>query len=166
METFLTIEHEDFGDVVLIEARWLTEEEKQHKNPEYREILMVGVGTHVRLPHVKIFDLPDRKPDGCFMGCSNSSWVISREEWDTYLSLESSRKKEEEERKRAERISWLTEKIERMEKQKKLYTDEEAARLRKEWNDTYNEGGEGYVPHFYTQAEYDLAVEELGRLKG
>lgn len=42
-----------------------------------------------------------------------------------------------------------------------LYTEEEARRERKLWNDTYNEGGEGFVPKFYTYKEVEDAKKEL-----
>lgn len=54
--------------------------------------------------------------------------------------------------------------IEQCEKQEKLYTREEAAEKYRDYNRLYNEGGEGYVPHFYTIEEYELAKAGLSEL--
>ena len=35
----------------------------------------------------------------------------------------------------------------------------------KKYNDLYNEGGEGYVPHFYTKDEYEYYKERLNKLE-
>lgn len=43
------------------------------------------------------------------------------------------------------------------EAQKDIPSHEEAARRMKEYNDFMNEGGEGYVPHIYSQEEYEWA---------
>ena len=54
-------------------------------------------------------------------------------------------------------LEWSEETIRMCEKQGKLYTKEEAKLERKKYNDVFNEGGEGYVPHFYTVDEYEFA---------
>lgn len=46
----------------------------------------------------------------------------------------------------------------------KLYTAEEAKRMRKTWNNVINEGGSGYVPHFYTFEEVESAKRELAEI--
>lgn len=34
------------------------------------------------------------------------------------------------------------------------------------WKNVQNEGGEGYIPHYWTKKEYEDAVLALGALKG
>lgn len=46
-----------------------------------------------------------------------------------------------------------------------LPTYEEARAKEREWNDTYNEGGYGYVPHYVDKDEYARAVKKLEELK-
>ena len=46
-----------------------------------------------------------------------------------------------------------------------LPTYEEARAKEREWNDTYNEGGYGYVPHYVDRDEYARAVEKLCELR-
>ena len=45
--------------------------------------------------------------------------------------------------------------------QKDLPTRQEARRRMKAYNDLYNEGGEGYVPHIYCTEERDYAVDQI-----
>lgn len=56
-----------------------------------------------------------------------------------------------------------------MKKEKKagnLYsTREEVNAARKRYNDLYNEGGEGYVPVFYTVDDYENAKKVLEELR-
>lgn len=46
-----------------------------------------------------------------------------------------------------------------------LPTREETRAKERQWNDTYNEGGEGYVPHTMDKTDYDNLVYEFRRLK-
>ena len=43
-------------------------------------------------------------------------------------------------------------------------TKEEAAKKRREYNNLYNEGGCGFIPHFWTVDEYEDAKKELHKL--
>lgn len=40
-------------------------------------------------------------------------------------------------------------------------TEEEVKKKRKQWNDLHNEGGDGYVPTWYTRAQYEYAIEYI-----
>ena len=51
--------------------------------------------------------------------------------------------------------------VQACERWKKLYTKEESIAKAKEWNDIHNEGGEGFIPHFYTIDEYEYAKKKL-----
>jgi len=53
--------------------------------------------------------------------------------------------------------------VEKAESQKTIPTYEEARRIEKEHNKTYNESGEGYVPHMVDKDEYNRALKVLSR---
>lgn len=46
----------------------------------------------------------------------------------------------------------------------KLPSADEAKEQARRYNNVYNEGGEGYVPHYYTQEEYERMAAELAEL--
>ena len=46
----------------------------------------------------------------------------------------------------------------------KLYHAQDVKKMEKQYNDLYNEGGEGYIPHFYTFEEYEYAKKQLAKL--
>ena len=64
-------------------------------------------------------------------------------------------------KERAGKIEYYKWAIAACEKQKKLYTNEEANEARRNFINVYNEGGEGFVPHFYTIDEYEEAKRKL-----
>ena len=80
------------------------------------------------------------------------------------IELNEHKKKEKEKRETEEAIDGCKKIIERCEKQEKLYTKEEAAQKRRAYNRLYNEGGEGYVQHFYTIDEYEWNKTRLNEL--
>lgn len=166
MENLLTIEWAPAYGIELCSARHLTEEEKTHYNPEYRESILIGIGTHISLPHIKREDMPNRPSDGEFNGCNNQAWIITQEEWDVYLATEKSRGEAEAARKQAEEIAVLEHRKASAEAQGNLPSKEEAERRVREWINVQNEGGEGYVPHIYTQDEYERICRRLDELKG
>ena len=51
--------------------------------------------------------------------------------------------------------------VRKAEKQAEIPCREKAKKLMKEWNDIYNEGCEGYVPHIISREEYEEALEFL-----
>ena len=165
METYLTLQWAPAYGKELMKARRLTEEEKKKYHPDYRDRLFIGLGERVELPHIEVRDLPERHSDGCFLGCSNQAWVITQDEWDRYISLENERSAEEKAKERTERLNYLRNELADMKNQPKLYTREEAKAKKKWYNDTYNEGGGGYVPHFYTIDEYNYVLEEIEKIE-
>ncbi len=54
--------------------------------------------------------------------------------------------------------------VELAEEQKDIPSMEEARRRMKWWNDTYNEGGEGYVPEIISREQYERALATIERL--
>ena len=71
---------------------------------------------------------------------------------------------EEDAKKRAARIEDL-EKCLKQAAKNTIYTPEEATRMRKAYIECMNEGGEGYVPHFYTTDEVESWGKELSELR-
>ena len=147
------------------QARRLNEEEKTHYAPWFQDIGFVGIGENLELEHLNQLEvekfLQREKPDGQFISSSGNVYIISRNEWDKLLELENSKKELVEQIKKDQKIAELQEIIHQCEKVEKLYTNEEAVEKRKQYNRLYNEGGYGYVPHFWTADEYNDAKKEL-----
>lgn len=154
----LTIENAHSNGIWLRKARHLDD-------PHYSETVFMGTGEQIQLQHLKWGDTPDREPDGCYLGHGNRAWIITQDEWDKYLDLDATRAVEAKIRERNQRIRDLKGKIDLMNGREKLYTPEEAKAMAKWYNDTYNGGGEGFVPHIYTVNEYRAATEELAVLE-
>lgn len=53
--------------------------------------------------------------------------------------------------------------VEQAEKQDEIPTKKEAEKIKKEFNDTYNEGGYGYVPEIIDLETYEIARKVLGK---
>lgn len=160
---FLAVEHAYAYGITLNTARHLTDEERPHYNEP--DTIFIGTGTHINLDHISIPDLPKRPCEGSFLGCGNRSWIISQEEWDELLNLNAQRAADKAEKDRAEEIAQLEALKARAERQGTLYTPEEARQKRMEWIRVQNEGGEGYVPHYFTQDEYDEICQRLTELR-
>lgn len=151
--------------VSLLRARRLTEEEKAHYTEEYRERGFKPTTDPVELKELDWKDvrkvLNNRSEDGSFDGCSNFAYIISEDEWDELLALnqELEKKKILNELEEYKRILAV------YEKQEKLYTAEEAKEQRKRYNDVHNEGGEGYVPPYYTIEQYNCYKDKVSELE-
>ena len=65
--------------------------------------------------------------------------------------------------KENKQINYYKELIKNIEKYK-LYHAQDVEKMKKQYNDIHNEGGEGYVPHFYTFEEYEYAKKQLAKL--
>lgn len=155
--------------VSLHHARRLNEEEEAGYTEEAKKRMFVALGEPVELGELSWRDVKDifsgRPDDGNFNGSGNTSYIITEEEWNQLAEL-NERKLEARKRKEAtEQIETYKRIIKDCEKQEKLYTKEEADQKRREWVALYNEGGEGYVPHFYTECEYENAKKKLEELK-
>lgn len=66
----------------------------------------------------------------------------------------------------AERIETTERFIAKAEAQSDIPTRAEAKRKMKEYNDIYNEGGEGYIPYVICREDYEAAKKRLAELKG
>ena len=73
-------------------------------------------------------------------------------------------KKEEAKRKEEDTIREIEKAkkvIEKAEKQQSIPTLAEVRQKEKDWNNLYNEGGEGYTPHIISKEEYENAKKVL-----
>lgn len=158
-----------YYDISLVEARRFTEDEKKDFAEWFHEIGFVPTSNHIDLKYITLWDvdrvLGGRKSDGSFCGCDNNAFIISDEEWDELIAL-NEKKRVEQKRKEIEKdIAFYTQEIAACKRQGKLYTPEEARRERKRFNDINNEGGDGFVPVFYTHEQYEYYTEKLVDLK-
>lgn len=161
-----------YAQLELCLARFCTEEEKANFAEWCRDEMMFAVsGSHIGLPHLYFPDLRDflghRISNGMFPGVASQVWIINKEEWDAILAMEQAAAEKQAEEGRESLITALLERkrlAERQMKDGKLPDKDEAERKAKRWNDTYNEGGEGYVPHFFTTEEYGEICKQLEEL--
>lgn len=161
MQTYIVIEYAPAYGISICTARRFTEEEKQHYADWYKETGFVGLGDEVKLSTLGWSDMPKRSSDGSFDGCNNQAWIITEDEKAHFIQLDTERQVEAENVKIAEDRAYYEYVVECASKQPKLYTREEAKRLAKQYNDVYNEGGEGYIPHYYTIDEVEAAKKWL-----
>ena len=173
MEVFLTIEDASGYNATLQKARYLTNSEKEGYADWCKDIMMTSsVEDNIDIPEITWRDMPKRQSDGQFNGCNNRVWIITQEEWDSYISINAQRAKEKAKKKKQEEIEYLERAIRQAESQKDLPTKEEARRRMKVYNDIHNEGGEGFVPHVYSKEEHqnlrerlEIVKEEMQRLE-
>lgn len=124
-----------------------------------------GVGEHIDVKYVDILEVRKivgrEMCDGSFNGCYNQAYELTDAQKDEILAINN-------ERARQKRVKTLKENIDYYEKKLatiKPCSKEEAVAKLKRYNDTYNEGGYGYTPHYYTYEEYDNMTKELERCK-
>lgn len=160
----LTLEYADNYGATIQAARRLTDEEKTHYSDEWKEKIFIGTGDEIKLDDIKWSDLPKRDPDGAFNGCSNRAWEITEAELDALVALNNARAEGKKAAEIAEEIKEIETAIAEAERQTDLPTKAEAARRMKAYNDTANEGGEGYVQHIYSREEYDYLRRRLAEL--
>ena len=149
----------------LAKARRLTEEEKTHYVPRFREIGFVRVGDSVSLEYLSLHQIREvlgkRESDGRFVSSSEDVYIVSQDEWDKMIKMNEEQRILKRKKELKEKIEDLQRTINNCESVEKLYTREESQTERKKYNDHFNEGGEGFVPHFYTIEEYEWAKENL-----
>jgi hypothetical protein len=164
--TFWTIVREgyDVNPSSIIKARWLSEEEKKTLTEEFKAVMVCGIEHH-EIKNLTYEDTEDLWKSGrhvCFSGGHNDAVIIPEDLVTTLLRLDA-------ERGRKKKIESLKEWAENCKKEiesissKKLHTKEEAKSLAAKYRETMNEGGGGYVPHFYTYEELDRCKDDLAR---
>lgn len=133
---------------------------------------MHPVSEEVELKHMHCEDfysvVQASQYEGAFLGCSNQVYSISQEQWDQLLATDARRSMERAEKEKQEEVESLRIQKQQAEHQMqdgRLPDRDGARRLRKQYNDTYNEGGEGFVPHFFFQEEYLSICSRLTELE-
>lgn len=166
----LTLEYAYSHGFSIQEARRLTDDEKSHYLPEYHDFILIGTGDHVDLPALRwddpfVSQILRRPEDGQFNGCANTARIITTEEQAQLIRLNDEKLAAKRSEEREAEIANLWTIISACEHSRLYNTAEEAAAARKQYNDTQNEGGDGYVPHFWTMAEYETAKRRLAELE-
>lgn len=157
----------------LKKARRLTDEEKKQYVEEFRNRAFVGIrGESIDLKYLmfnEILNYLDRESDGQFTGSSGNVYIITQDEWDELVQMDSAKAKIAKRKELEENIvSWekIVQRCEAIKASGNLYsTKEDAQKAKKKYNDFYNEGGDGYVPHFWTVEEYEDAKTKLTELQ-
>jgi hypothetical protein len=152
----------------LDEARHFTEKEKENYADWYKDLGLVGTGTTMELENLnvntpEVQDILSRESIGSFKGCANNAYEITDEEWEALAELNRRAGVEEEIKQTEDDIARCQSIIDHCSRIQ-LHTAEEAKRLRREYANAQNEGGEGYIPHFYTYDELSLAESDLKQL--
>lgn len=86
-------------------------------------------------------------------------YVITNEQKEALINYNTKEILEKENKQ----INYYKELIKNIEKHK-LYHAKDVERMKKQYNDIHNEGGEGYIPHFYTFEEYEYVKKQLAKL--
>ena len=155
-------------------ARRLTEEEKAEYTGWFKDFGFISLGEVIELEPDWYYNdefvnqIRNREVDGAFRGCSNHAWIITEDEADEIIARSTAAKTKRIASEKTKRIEILKAKIAKCEQQQaasKLYSDDEAAIEFKRYNDLYNEGGYGFVPHFWTVGEYERMKTELKELE-
>lgn len=165
--TVLEYSHAD--GLCICEARRFTEEEKAGYMEWFRELGLVAIGPSIDLKYLSwqdpmVNEILMRQEDGEFLGCSNTARIISEDEKAKLIAANEEKRIQKKRQAFQERIDYYQSVVSACEKQGKLFTKEEALAKAKAYNDLYNEGGEGFVPHFWTVDEYESAKTKLAQL--
>lgn len=173
MTTFLTVEYAPGYGVHLQTARRLSESEKSSYLPEYQDYMMIGMGSSINLSNISWETfcefLGDKYPDGEFPGGSNQAYIITQEQWDALIAMDKSEGEKKARQELETELADLEIAKTRAEKQMVngvLPNREEAKKKAKHYNDVNNDGGEGYVPHFYCGEEYEYICDRINEIKG
>ena len=165
--------HNQLGDNHLCTARYMTAEEKKGYADWCRDCMMLMTSEPIYLRSLfageidALAHIADKEFVGYFPGTSGSLYIVTDDEWDALIAANRQAKAAKVAKERAERIDYLRTCLRRADAQRvdgKLPTTAEAREKGRKWNNVYNEGGEGYVPHYYSQSEYDYLTAELAAL--
>ena len=172
LPVLLVAERADSYGFYLCKAQHLSEQDKQRFSDDWKERILHPVSEEVELKHMHCEDfysvVQTSQYEGAFLGCSNQVYSISQEQWDQLLATDARRSMERAEKEKQEEVESLRIQKQQAEHQMqdgRLPDRDGARRLRKQYNDTYNEGGEGFVPHFFFQEEYLSICSRLTELE-
>lgn len=94
---------------------------------------------------------------------NDALYVITNEQKEALINYNTNNKIKKEKAQLTEEIYYYKKVIKECENHK-LYHKEDIEKIKKQYNNIHNEGGEGYIPHFYTYEEYEYAKKLLSKL--
>lgn len=94
---------------------------------------------------------------------NDALYVITSEQKEALINYDTNNKIKKGKAQLTEEIYYYKKVIKECENHK-LYHKEDIKNIKKQYNDIHNEGGEGYIPHFYTFEEYEYAKKQLAKL--
>ena len=165
----LVMELENWN-IMVCEARRFTEDEKKGFREWFAKIGLVAIGDMIDLKEIDwrddlVKEICDRPSAGAFCVSSGTSWEISESEKSKLIARNSEYKAEKIAKEKERRILELKRALERCSRARLYSSRSEAVAAAKRYNDINNEGGEGYVPHFWTVQERDSMMKELEELE-
>lgn len=172
METIKVL-HSQLGADFLATVRRMPDEEQQRYTEEYRGHMMLMTGEPVFLPALSdaevyaLAHISDKDVAGYLPSSSGELYAMTDDEWAALVAANQQAAAAKAAAERAGRIDYLRDLLARADAQRvdgKLPSADEAKEQARRYNNVYNEGGEGYVPHYYTQEEYDRMAAELAEL--
>ena len=165
--------HSQLGSDFLATVRRMPDEEQQRYTVGFRGHMMLLTGEPVFLPALsdaEVYDLAHiagKDVAGYLPSSSGLLYALTDEEWAALIAANQQAAAAKAAAERAGRIDSLRDLLARADAQRvdgKLPSADEAKEQARRYNNVYNEGGEGYVPHYYTQEEYDRMFSELAAL--
>lgn len=172
METIKVL-HSQLGADFLATVRRMPDEEQQRYTEGYRGRMMLLTGEPVCLPALSDEDvyalahIADKDVEGYLPSSSGELYALTDDEWAVLIAANQRSAAAKAAAERAGRIDYLRDLLARADAQRvdgNLPSADEAKEQARRYNNVYNEGGDGYVPHYYTQAEYDRMAAELATL--
>lgn len=94
---------------------------------------------------------------------NDALYVITNEQKEALINYNTNNKIKKEKAQLTEEIYYYKKVIKECENHK-LYHKEDIEKIKKQYNNIHNEGGEGYISHFYTYEEYEYAKKLLSKL--
>lgn len=165
--------HDQLGRSFLSTARRMTDEEKKRYAKWCRDLMMYLTGEPVYLRSLgwreinALANTADKEIVGLCPGGSGKLYALTDDEWAALIAADQQAAAAKAAAERAGRIDYLRDLLARADAQRvggELPSAGEAKEQARRYNNVYNEGGEGYVPHYYTQEEYDRMSAELATL--
>lgn len=172
METIKVL-HSQLGADFLATVRRMPDEEQQRYTEGYRGHMMLMTGESVFLPALSdaevyaLAHIADKDVAGYLPSSSGELYALTDDEWAALIAANQQAAAAKAAAERAGRIDYLRDLLARADAQRvdgKLPSADEAKEQARRYNNVYNEGGEGYVPHYYTQEEYERMAAELAGL--
>lgn len=165
--------HRQLGSDFLCTVRRMPDEEQQRYTVGFRGHMTLMTGEPVFLPALSdaevyaLAHIADKDVAGYLPSSSGELYALTDDEWAALIAANQQAAAAKAAADRAGSVDYLRDLLARADAQRvdgKLPSADEAKEQTRRYNNVYNEGGEGYVPHYYTQEEYDRMFSELAAL--